>query len=99
VRRLTLVPLFAGREFKRHTGTATAFARELAVLFVGHKEFQGSQNKGAKPALFRVSAIEISAFQHVHEELLREILRLFSRITTPAEIGVQRVPVAFAQGN
>jgi hypothetical protein len=39
VRRLTLVPLFAGREFKRQKHPATAFLRAITVPFVGHKEF------------------------------------------------------------
>src|ERR1035438_10004008 len=99
VRRLALVALFAGREFKWYNRSAAAFARALAVLFVGHKEFQGSQNKRSKTALFRVSAIEISPFQHAQEELLREILRLIGRITAPAQIGIQRIPVVLTQIN
>src|SRR5258708_4139931 len=71
----------------------------MAVFFVGHKEFQRSQNKRPEPALFRVSAIEISPFQHAHEELLREILRLIGRITAPAQIGIQRILVVFAERN
>src|SRR5215475_14752768 len=57
VRRLSLVALFSGREFKRHDHTAAAFARALAVFLICHKEFQGSQNKGPEPSLLRVSAI------------------------------------------
>ena len=55
--------------------------------------------KGPEPALFRVSAIEISPFQQAHEELLREILRLIRRITAPAQIGIQGIPVVLTQGN
>ena len=50
--------------------------RALAILFVSDKELQGGQQKRPEPALFRVSAIEISPFQHPDEEVLREILRL-----------------------
>jgi len=46
------------------------------------------QNKRPKPPLFRIGTIEISAFQHAHEELLREILRLIGRVTAAANIGV-----------
>ena len=60
----------------------------MAVGLVGQKEFQRGQNKGPEPSLFRVGAIEISAFQHADEKLLREILRLVSRITAAANIGV-----------
>ena len=78
-------------KFKGHN-RAAAFVRALAILFVGDKEFQGSQQKRPEPALFRVSAIEISPFQHP-EEVLREILRLIGWITAPAQIRVQRIPV------
>src|ERR1035438_7036429 len=71
----------------------------MPVFFVGYKEFQRSQNKGPEPALFRISAIEISPFQHAHEELLREILRLICRIAAPPQIGIQRIPVVLTQGN
>src|ERR1700722_867969 len=99
VRRLALVLLFAGREFKRHYHSAAAFAGAIPVCFVGHKELQRSQNKGTEPALFRVSTIEISAFQHSDEELLREVLRLFGPITAPAQIGIQRIPVMLTKRN
>jgi hypothetical protein len=89
------VALFA--EFKRHNHTRAAFVCSLAVSLVGHKEFQGSQTKGPEPALSRVSAIEISPFQHADEELLREILRLIGRITAPAQIGISGIPVVFAE--
>src|SRR5579863_7595919 len=42
--------------------------RAVAVFFVGHEEFQCAQKKGSEPALFGISAIEISAFQHADEE-------------------------------
>src|SRR5262249_7842782 len=99
VRRLSLVALFSGREFKRHDHTAAAFARALAVFLICHKEFQGSQNKGPEPSLLRVSAIEIAAFQHPDEELLCKILRLIGRITAPAQIGIQGIPVVLTQSN
>src|SRR6516162_6422857 len=95
--RLALVSLFAGREFQRHKPPTAALARALAILFVGHKEFQGGQNEGAEPAFFRDSAVEVSAFQHAHEEFLGEILRLIWRITAPPEISIQRVPVVLGQ--
>ena len=88
VRRLALVTLFAGRDFKGQHVPAAAFLCAMAVGLVGQKELQGSQNKGPEPPLFRVCAIEISAFQHADEKLLREILRLVSRITAAANIGV-----------
>jgi hypothetical protein len=75
------------------------FLRAISVFFVGHKELQGSQQKGAEPAFFRVSAIETSSFQHAHEEFLREILRLVGRISATAQIGIQGIPVVFAQRN
>src|ERR1700731_1736594 len=99
VRRLALVALFSAREFERYNHTTATFMCALAVFLVGHKEFQGSQKKGPEPALFRVSAIEIAAFQHAHEELLRKILGLICRITAPAEIGIQRIPVVLTKGN
>ena len=40
-----LIALFAGREFKRHNHAAAAFVCPLAVLLVGHKEFQRRQNE------------------------------------------------------
>ena len=55
--------------------------------------------KGPEPALFRIGAIEISPFQHADEELLREILRLIGRITAPAQIGIQGIPVVLTQRN
>jgi hypothetical protein len=97
VRRLALVSLFARREFKWYNHAAAAFARALAVFFVGYKKFQGSQNTRPEPALSRVSTIEISAFQNPDEELLREILRLVGPITAPAQIGIQGVPVVLTQ--
>src|ERR1035441_5631239 len=42
---------------------------------------------------------QISPFQHAQEELLREILRLIGRITAPAQIGIQRIPVVLTQIN
>ena len=99
VRRLALVALFAGREFKRHNHPAAAFLRAIAVLFVSHKEFQGSQNKRPKLALFRVGTIEIPPFEHADEKLLREVLRLIGWITAPAQIGIQRIPVVLTQRN
>jgi hypothetical protein len=76
-----------------------AFERAMPVFFVGHEEFQGSQEKRSEPALFRVGAIEISHFQNAREELLREILRRIGLITPPAQIGIQRVPLVLTQGN
>jgi len=64
VRRLAPVALFAGREFERDECSATALVRAIAVFYVGHKEFQGTQKKRPEPALFRVGAIEISPFEH-----------------------------------
>lgn len=72
-----------------------AFLRAISVFFVGHKKLEGSQQKGPEPALFRVSAIEVSPLQHPDEEVLREILGLIRGITAPAQIGVQRTPVVF----
>src|SRR5215471_12960666 len=99
VRRLSLVALFSGREFNGHNRPATTFVRALAILFVGDKELQRSQQKRPEPALFRVSAIEISPFQHPDEEVLREILRLIRRVTAPAQIGIQGIPVVLTQSN
>jgi hypothetical protein len=73
VRRLALVTFLAGREFKRQNCPAATFVRALAVFLVGDKKFQRGQDKRPKPALFRVGAIDISAFQDAYEELLREI--------------------------
>src|SRR5215470_18401215 len=97
VRGLALVALFAGRELKRQKRSAAAFLRAISILFVTHKELQGSQQKGPEPSLFRVSAIEIAAFQHPDEELLRKILRLIGRIPAPAQEGVQRIPAVLTQ--
>src|SRR5262245_51712693 len=85
---LALVAFFAGREFKRQKRPAATFLRAISVFFVGHKELQGSQQKGPEPAVFRGSAIEIAPLEHADEELLREILRLIGWMTTPAQIGV-----------
>ena len=90
---LALVSLFAGREFQRHHRPAPSFMRAPAVFFIGHEEFQGSQNKRAAPPLFWLCAIRISPFEHVHEELLRQILGFVGRITSPVQIRVQRIPV------
>src|SRR6185437_16194230 len=97
VGRLALVALFAGREFERHDCSTAAFVRAPAVFFVGHEEFQGSQNKGPETSLLLVSAIEISAFYDAHEEVLREVLRPIGRITAPPQIGIQWIPVALTQ--
>jgi hypothetical protein len=91
--------MFAGREFKRQHYPAAAFARAVTIFFIGHKEFQGSQKKGPKPPLLRVGAIEIPAFQHTDKEILREILRLAGRIPAPAQVGIQRIPVALTQSS
>ena len=99
VARLPLVAFFTRREFKLQKCSPAAFLRAISVFFVGHKEFERSEQKGPEPALFRVSAIEIAAFQHPDEELLRKILRLIGRIPAPAQVSVQRIPVAVAQGN
>lgn len=40
-----------------------------------------------------VGAIEISSFKHADKELLGQILRLVSCITTAAQISVQWIPV------
>src|SRR5688572_29467249 len=64
VRRLSLVALFARREFERDNRPAAPSMRALAILFISDKELQGSQQKRPEPALFRVSAIKISPFQH-----------------------------------
>src|SRR3954468_14522979 len=74
VRRLALVALFARREFERDNRRAAPFMRALAIFFVTDKELQGCQQKRSEPALFRVSAIKISTFQHPYEEVLREVL-------------------------
>jgi hypothetical protein len=95
--RLALIALFAGQKFERQNHTSTAFVRALAVFFVGHKVFQACQKEAPEPALSRVSAIEISPFEHAEEEFLREILRLIGRIAAPAQIGIQGVPVALTQ--
>src|SRR3954453_14685424 len=68
MRRLALIALFAGREFERHNDTAAPLVCALTVLFVGNKEFQGSQEKGPEPSLLWFRAIEIPAFKHAAEE-------------------------------
>jgi hypothetical protein len=73
--------------------------RAISVFFVGRKEFQGTQQKGPEPAPFRISAIEISPFEHADEEVLREILRLIRRMTAPAQKSIERIPVVRAKGN
>src|SRR5215510_14951396 len=60
VRRLALVAFFAKREFKGHNRPAATFVSALAILFIGDKELQGSQQKRPEPALSGVNAIEIS---------------------------------------
>src|SRR5215218_4250659 len=99
VRRLALVALFARREFERNNRPAAAFLRALAIFFVSDKELQRGQQKRPEPALLRVSAIEISPFQHPDEEVLREVLRLIGSIAPAAQIGVQRIPVVLTQSN
>src|SRR5437667_2754552 len=93
VRRLALVPLFARREFERDNRPAAPFMRALAIFFVSDKKLQGGQQKRPEPALFRVSAIKISPFQHPDKEVLREVLGLIGSIAAAAQIGVQRIPV------
>ena len=88
VRRLALIPIFAGRDFEGQHLASAAFLRATAIGFVGEEEFQGGQDERPEPPLFRVGAIEISAFHHADEELLREILRLVRRIPAAANIGV-----------
>ena len=97
--RLTLVALFAGRSFKRQKCSATTLLRATSVFFVGHEELQGSQQEGPEAAFFPVSPIEIAPFQDPDEEFLRKILRVIGRIPAPAQIGIQRIPVALTQGN
>src|SRR6478672_10953027 len=76
VRRIALITLFPGRDFKgQHVATA-ALLCAMAVALVSQKELQRSQNKRPEPSLFRVCSIEISAVEHVDEKLLRQILRL-----------------------
>ena len=99
VRRLALVAVFARREFERDNRPAAPFMRALAIFFVSDKELQGCLQKRPEPALFRVSAIEISPFQHPDEELLRKILRLVGSIAATAQIGVQRIPVVLTQSD
>jgi hypothetical protein len=88
VRRLALITILAGRDFKRQDPAPAAFLRATAIGFVGQEEFQGGQDERSESPLFRVCAIEISIFHHADEELLREILRLVGRITAAANIGV-----------
>src|SRR6185369_4933815 len=97
--RLALIALLAGREFKRHKQAAAALVCALSVFLVGHKEFQRGQKKRPKSTLLWFRAIEISPFEHANEELLGEILRQIGRITAPAQIGIQRVPVVLTQRN
>ena len=51
----------------------------------------------SEPAFFRVCAIEIAAFEHADEEVLREILRLVGWIPAATNVGVERIPVRLAQ--
>ncbi len=89
LRRFHRAPARAGsgprptRNSRRQNCSAAAFLRAQAILFVGDKELQGSQQKGPEPPLLRVGAIEISPFEHAQEEVLREILRPIGRIPTP----------------
>jgi hypothetical protein len=79
---------FTVRPFKGDKVPAAALVGTLAIFFVGHKEFQGSQKKRPEPAFLRVGAIEISSFEHAREESLCEILRLVGRMSAPAQIGI-----------
>ena len=99
MRRLALVALFARREFERDNRPAAPFMRALAIFFVSDKELQGGQQKRPEPALFRVSAIKISPFQHPDKEVLREVLSLIGSIAAAAQIGVQRIPVVLTQSD
>ena len=88
VRRLALITILAGRDFKGQDFALAAFLRATAIHFVGEKEFQGGQDEPPEPPLVRVCAVEIVAFDHADEELLREVLRLVGRITAAADIGI-----------
>src|SRR6516164_3228200 len=99
VRRLAFIALFTERRFQRHNRPAAAFTSALAVSFVSHKEFQGSQKKGSESALFWVGAIKISPFEHADEEILRQILGLIGRATASAEIRIQRIPIVLTKRN
>ena len=88
VRRLALIPLFPGRDFEGQHVAAAAFLRAMAIAFVGQEKPKGGQDKGPEPPLVGVGTIEVSAFQHADEKILREILGLVRRITAAADIGI-----------
>jgi hypothetical protein len=95
MRRLALITILAGRDFKGQDPASAAFLRATAIGFVGQEEFQGGQDERSEPPLFRVCAIEISAF-HLESHAPANGVTLLGEINGPHPTFAQGLDDAIA---
>src|SRR5207244_483043 len=90
-------PFVPGNEFH----VAAAFARLSLLRRIIEKILERPKQERTEAPAIRVGVLEPVRFKHHHKEILRQVLRVLSRITTPAnkrENGPPISPAKLGQG-
>ena len=66
-------------------------------MFIREKVLECRQQEGTKASPLPIRCREQIGRQHVHEELLRQILGVSLRCALPTDVGVERIPIHLAQ--
>src|SRR5688572_8371952 len=77
--------------------SAAAFLPGGLVEFVGEEMFQRGEKEGAELASFSTESFEVVLLEEALEECLHQVFSVFFRVTAPADIRIERVPVGLAQ--
>ena len=76
-----------------------ALVRALAISFVGHKNFSELKRKDRNRPFSESARSRYRPSSTRVEEFLGEVLRLISRISAAAQIGIQGIPIVLAERN
>ena len=69
----------------------------LRLLFIRQKVLECRQQEGTKASALPIRGSEQIGRQHVHEELLRQILGVIRRVPLSAHESVKRIPISPAK--
>src|SRR5687768_8803268 len=78
--------------------TVAATLRQCSPPLLAVELFQRVDQERSLPAFHPISGIEPPFLDQVAEEFLREVLRIVGRLTTTADVGIERIPIGAADG-
>jgi len=96
--RLVSQPLFGRGEVEReHFVPAAPFPGGLLAPLVGQEMIERREQKRSQLAALPVGQVKDVVVQQVREERLSKVLGVAGVLPTPADLGIQRIPVDLAE--